>query len=292
MMLNDIEILQSLDGIFQPGSASPEMIGPAKYYLTLGEEPLILPDGTQCRKETAREKPFTLKPGQTALVSTRERLTMPFSLAGIFGPTSAFSNAGLFFFGGMLVDPGFGRRLDQQVEVSDAIPLSFYLANLGADAIQLRPGEDRIGSIAFVSVNPVSEPDLDPYRTSPSDRRPSERFKRELDQIFAEEESPGRVLGLVGEVTEIGHELDKLQASVNQVVLFGVILLATTLVAVMTELILDKPKDMEPASWLETTGSVAGVVGEVGILVVLFYLAVQAVVKIQALRKRRRLGLK
>jgi deoxycytidine triphosphate deaminase len=293
MVLSDGEILDRLGEIFLPGTASPRMIGPAKYYLTLGEEGLILPGGKRYPLgQKTLTKSFTLDPGQTALVSTRERLTMPFTLSGIFGPTSTLSSTGIFFFGGMLVDPGFGRDLVDGEERENAIPLSFYLANVGADTIQLRPGEERIASIAFLHVNPPSEQSRPHYRIDPTDRRPGVRFKRELDQLFESDEAPGRVLGQVGEVSELSREVDKLKTSVNQVVLFGVILLATTLVAVVSSLIIEKSSDkpLAKSSWLDVTKAVGVVIGEIAVVVILFFLLTQAITSWLG-RRRRRLGL-
>jgi deoxycytidine triphosphate deaminase len=296
MMLNDSEIEKYLGALFQPDTASAEMVGPAKYYLTLGEKNLILPDGTQYRgHSSALEKPFTLRPGQTALVSTKERLTMPFNVAGIFGPTSTLSNAGIFFFGGMLVDPGFGRRLVDQdgsmgpLEVADATPLSFYLANVGAETLQLRPGEDRIASIAFVLVNSVSGRAPSTDRIDPSDRPPAERFRRELAQIFDEKGAPG-VLGLVGEVTELSREVDKVKASVDQVVLFGVILLAVTMLTTLSTLVAGSDQSpLEITKWWEAGGAIGIAISAVAALVGIFYLSVLVLAKAFGLTKRKRL---
>jgi len=293
-VLGASEISRRLDEIFVPGTSNPTMVHAAKYYLTLGDRLLILPDNKRYfeRYGSARRKPFTLKPGQTAFVSTLERLTMPLDLAGIFGPTSGLSNQGIFFFGGMLVDPGFGRGPDGTVDEDDPMPLSFYLANVGDNSLELRPGHDRIASIAFLPVEAHSD---SPRRhrhwsTHPDSASPADALRLARDEIFDSNEPPSRVLGLVAEVTEVGKSLDKLEASVNQVVLFGVILLATTLVAVITSITLDKQPNvpgLSPESWLDVTKAVGVVIVEIAVLVSLFYVAVLGFAGLLGLRKRK-----
>jgi hypothetical protein len=275
-------------------TGDPDAIRAAKYYLTLGEDLLILPNGDRVwgKGNPRRRRSFTLNPGDTALVSTKERLSVPLDLAGIFGPTFALSNGGIFFFGGMLVDPGFGCGRDGKVGPKDPLPLTFYLANVGASSIQLKPGEDHIASISFLPVEGSAVPPTPRYLrpTDPKAKSPSDRMREEREEIFLSKEPPGRALGLVSEVTEIGKSLDKLEASVNQVVLFGVILLATTLVAIMTTLALDKDPgapSFKSMDWLETSATVGVVVVEIAILVGLFYLSVLAAARIFGLRKRK-----
>lgn len=292
-VLGGATIASRLDEIFADGTGDPEMVRAAKYYLTLGDRVLILPDGKRVWENgRPHRRAFTLNPGETALVSTKERLSMPLDLAGIFGPTFGLSNHGIFFFGGMLVDPGYGRDRNGEVGSRDPMPLTFYLANVGASSLQLKPGKDRIASISFLSVegSTVSPAQLARGSADPDTMSPSDRMREEREEIFLSKELPGKALGLVGEITDIGKSLDKLEASVNQVVLFGVILLATTLVAITTTLALDGDPgapSFKSMDWLETSAAVGVVVVEVMILVGLFYVTVLGVAKILGLRKRK-----
>src|SRR6185503_21126900 len=97
------------DEIFKSG-ASRKNIQAAKYYLTVGVDYLVLPNGRRCPVDKPNEEPFTICPGQSAVVTTKERLVIPADMIGLLG--SRFDNAenGMLFFGGMLVDPGYGLK--------------------------------------------------------------------------------------------------------------------------------------------------------------------------------------
>src|SRR5262245_21248338 len=154
-VLSGRQIQYRLHEIFAGNSRDVKMIRNPKYYLRLGTSTIILPNGKRYwpnERPQTRHRPITLKPGETALVSTVERMTMPLHLAGVIGPIVELSNQGLFFFGGMQVDPGFGRGLDGSVG-TNATQLSFYLANISAEPIRLIPEETKIGAIFFSPVD-------------------------------------------------------------------------------------------------------------------------------------------
>lgn len=232
-VLGDRDISRRLDEIFEKGTADLARVRGAKYYLTLGNRFLILPSGRRYPDaETgspARCRPFALKPGQTALISTKERLAMPGDLSGIFGPSLNLSDNGILFFGGMLVDPGFGFSKESWGWKRTPEPLSFYVANVGSDTFQLRPGEERIASIAFLKVSdPRDEPQ---FEVSTAREVRNEMFDASRN------DPPDRPLGLVEDISQIRERVDRFEASTKQLVLFGVIVLAVTLFAAMVSLI-------------------------------------------------------
>jgi deoxycytidine triphosphate deaminase len=281
-VLGSAEIDARLDDIFSQGTADPRRIRAAKYDLTLGERVLILPDGKRYweTKGYPRRRPFTLNQGETALVSTKERLTMPLDLAGIFGPTFGLSNLGIFFSGGMLVDPGFGRSPEG---VAEPISLTFHLTNISEEPLQLRPDIDRIASISFFPVmgsTALSGPD-------PAASSATQRMKEERDEIFDSNDLPSRSVYAIKEVADIGKSLDKVKASVEQVVLFGVILLSTTLVAIMATLVVNENSDgLATMTWLETGGAIGAAICEIALLVGLFYAIIPITAKLFGRRRR------
>ena len=225
-ILIDSTIRARFGEIFPDGGELAK-IQAAKYYLTLGETLLFLPGGDEYTAGRSRVAPFSLSPGQSATVSTKERVRIPLDLAGIIGPRYENSERGLLFFGGMIVDPGYGWRGHDENEPPDGEPLFITIANLGSRPIELRPGRDPIASIAFLTLEEsVSEEELTNYRVV----RPAVIRERELP-AGASWTPSSRPLGFVEELDQVKVNLDKVSTSTNQVVLFGVIVLSVTLCA-------------------------------------------------------------
>src|ERR1700749_2036041 len=111
-VLIDSSIKSNFSTIFRSGGCDKN-IRAAKYYLTLGEDLLFLPGGDKYPPGRLRKKPFSLSPGESATVSTKERVYVPNDLMGIIGSRFENSERGLLFFGGMIVDPGYGQAIDE-----------------------------------------------------------------------------------------------------------------------------------------------------------------------------------
>jgi deoxycytidine triphosphate deaminase len=220
-VLIDKTIDKRFKEVFQSG-ASKGNIRAAKYYLTLGEDLLFLPDGQNYMSGQRRQRFFTLLPGQSAVVSTKERISMPADLLGIIGPRYENSERGLLFFGGMIVDPGYGLQRDEFGRI-DGEPLFVTIANVGDKAIELRPGKDFIASIAFLSLErAIDEKSLRSHGVV----QPANQREEEIGDGM-----PFRPLGFVEELERMKVDLDKVAASTMTVVLFGVIVLSVTLCA-------------------------------------------------------------
>lgn len=238
-VLGDRDIARNFGEIFDKGTASRSRIKAAKYDLTLGGDLLILPSGRRYADKnghTPKVSSFLLNPGESALVSTEERISMPPNLAGFFGPSFDLSEHGVLLFGGMLVDPGFGFYIDEDQWIRQPEPLSFYLANLGSDPLQLRPGQQRVASMAFMEISdPRSLDEFEPRFEAVTARN----LRSEL--FDSEHEDPPRTLGLVRGISELDHRVDKFEASTFHVVVFGVIVLAITLFAAIVSLVVSEP---------------------------------------------------
>jgi deoxycytidine triphosphate deaminase len=293
-VLGDKGISEKFEEVFKEGTASRDQIRAAKYYLRLGDRHLILPDGKRYFGEEddgpARCRPFALKPGETTLVTTKEKLAMPPNLSGIVGPVFDLTDNGILFFGGMLIDPGFGmRRKDDTEWEKEYEPLSFYLANVGSEPIQLRPGRDKVASIAFLQVSEAHEFEKFPK----SFETTSARLARE--ELFdpRRQDAPDRALGLVEDISDIRHRVEKFEASTQQVVLFGVIVLAITLFTAIVTLTVNDPSTAKVSSLElgDVTKTVGLAVVEITVLVIVFYIAVSAFVRLRDRpRKRPRAG--
>jgi hypothetical protein len=221
-VLTDSTIADRFPEIFASGSGNRANIRAAKYYLTLGEDLLFLPGGEDYLSGHYRRHYFTLLPGQSAVISTKERVAMPEDLVGLIGSRYENSERGLLFFGGMIVDPGYGLRTDASNEVAGE-PLFITIANVSDKAIEMRPGKDFIASIAFLALEerPTGE-----AKKAYSIARPALDREEEIRDGM-----PFRPLGFVEELEKVKVELDKVSASTTQVVLFGVVVLSVTLTA-------------------------------------------------------------
>ncbi|HET7121797.1 MAG TPA: hypothetical protein VFI17_11200 [Solirubrobacterales bacterium] len=210
-----------------PWGSNPENVLDAKYYLTLGEHFLILPTGKRFGEERARKRAIIIEPGQTAYVSTAEHVAMPDDLIGVISPRFTGTELGILFFGGLLVDPGYGR--DDEIGEAAGEPLSFHIANVGRNSLALRPG-DPIASLAFLTIK-----NAEGNGVTPGDKKAERSRKKPIElreELFAgKREKPSGALGLVEDLRQIQKQVDKLQAAVKTVVLFGVVVLAATLFA-------------------------------------------------------------
>jgi deoxycytidine triphosphate deaminase len=273
-------------------NGDPHNIDAAKYYLTLGERFLILPAGDKYPASRPRRTRFVIEPGQTAFLSSAERVAMPRDLIGIIGPRYENAEQGILFFGGMLVDPGYGVPAYDSDEPFGQ-PLTFSIANVGSSSLELRPGEDKIASLAFLEVAaPLTNREIrEGFVRSSLVKARVERF----DDGHGDQ--PLRPLGLVENLSQIQVEVEKLKASVNQVVLFGVIVLAVTLVAALTTTIFSLTGELHGSTdlsngeplWKVLCLTLGAAVGAVALVIGLFYLCVRFYARAIGLRRIVRL---
>lgn len=273
-------ILDRLDELF-PVGAKPENVKAAKYYLTLGKSYLIMPNGKRFR-DRDRSRRIIVRPGQTAFLSTAEHIVMPDDLVGIIGPRFNSAELGILFFGGMLVDPGWGKNARQ------GQPLSFNIANVGRFPLELRPGQDAIASVAFLDLR-------DPQPESPVDATTDRPIELREELLSEKKKRPIAALGLVEDLGQIREQVDRMQASLKTVVLFGVVVVAATLFAAIIAAILtisdqSNSDQISSESW-EAIGRALGItVGGSLVVVAFFYLFAALLGKAFGRARRRHPG--
>ncbi|HVO53094.1 MAG TPA: hypothetical protein VMT37_01635 [Solirubrobacterales bacterium] len=315
--LGKTAIERRFEEIFKQGSGDRSRMQAAKYYLRLSPADLVLPNGERHRSKNPLKQAFIVEPGDSAFVSTRERIAMPRDLLGILGPRFSSAENGVLFFGGMMVDPGYG--LDCKDEDGEGQPLSFYIGNISSRPIVLKPETEVIASIAFFEIADPLKAKKDPF--SPA-KGPMEARKEVLDP--AKGHQPPIALGLVQDLGEVPSRLDGLESMVKQVVLLGVVVLVAALLGAITAAIFGAvpsgPTETKTVTLLEpTSGSVhgkaahhalahvvtthsssepriealaltlAGIVVGAGLLVAIFYFAVAAMRRKAGLDRARRL---
>jgi deoxycytidine triphosphate deaminase len=174
-----------------------------------------------------------LKPGDVATVATHERFCMPWDLAANIGVRFHFARRGLLVFTGLLVDPGFGLESDGkdgwQPKADER--LEFFIANLGATPLEIRLGDggDRVLSLQFFSVDEptqkrlVTAPETGLSTQALSVFRDVRGLERRLAKETNDRKSDSRRFDIL---------LQGVRSATDQIVVFGVFLLAVTVIGV------------------------------------------------------------
>ena len=209
--------------VFRRGTWDPACIKEASYVLRIADDGLLL-DGKfydpRDRKVSYKGDYIVIEPGKIAILSTREELVMPSDLVGKIGIRLAFALLGLTGLMGIQVDPLYGLYgHDKEHE-----RLYIRVANFGNNAIKLSP-DDGVFTFELHEVAGYVP------RESKEDSWPRiKRSLRELDQASW------------SYVTQVEQDLtaqtDNIREYLQPLVLFGVFLVAVTILGVSLTIIL------------------------------------------------------
>jgi deoxycytidine triphosphate deaminase len=235
--------------IFQRKSWHRDCIRGAAYDLRIGLEYLIAPDGRRywpngsSDRQKRRER-IVLEPGEVAFVSSFERVCMPLDLAGNVAPKYRLARQGLLVMGGMLVDPGYGLELREGKWVAKKVGerLHFQLANIGEERLTLLPERDSIAGIQFITLKGKAVgkgEDLTDLSIPDSAELLEAMFDRGSDvslpplAFFSQtRELETKVEKLEKQCDEQKVKLETTRQATDQLVVFGVFLIAITLFTV------------------------------------------------------------
>lgn len=159
------QALKKPDHIFREHTWDGAGIRGAGYSVRLACDLLVIPEKPgEAKYRPIRSKgeirEFPLKPGDSALISTVEKLSFDFDVSATIVDKFSLAARGLLILHGGTVHPGYGRVKDP---VSDTwVPkaderLYFIVANVGPDEIYLREG-DEIAYLQFFKVEPPENP--------------------------------------------------------------------------------------------------------------------------------------
>lgn len=226
--------------IFRVDSWHEQGLRTTSYDVHLASDLCIVPDGVGNRVYDTgqhRTRPIVLKPGDSAVVSTMEKIALAWNITGLIGPKFSLSSQGMLILTGMCVDPGYGWELVDGAWVpKEDERLHFVICNVGPSQLVLVPGRDAIATVQFYG----SEP--------PRERRftPSRGFQALRDDYFASGDrqvglayfhTMREALALVKEQkTEAGlieQRVHRIETGFNTVVIFGVYLIAVTIFGVV-----------------------------------------------------------
>ena len=216
-VLTENEIRRRGNEIFRGKSWARECIQETSYDLRVDTEP-VLRIGGKLYENGIRYKGshMRIEPGEMALLPTMESFNMPGDLVGDIKIKFSHSRKGLTPLFGPKVDPYFGRGHPDE-------RLYLWVSNLGLSPITLRRGE-RVFTVQFHKL----------YGGSPTFQK-----KRSIGPMVAQEAySMGteQSLGFVDRIEKnidgrLGEQLTRVEQRTDSVVLFGVFLVASALLA-------------------------------------------------------------
>ncbi|MDQ4213722.1 dCTP deaminase domain-containing protein [Microbacterium sp. ASV81] len=239
--------------IFVPGTWDSSQIRSSGYDIRVARDLMVLPGedgrvGRVFREGEFHNAEVLLQPGQSAFFSSEEKLQLGWDLTGTIGAKFALSAKGLLLLTGMIVDPGYGLRRSTSGEwfSPGADRLRFIVANVGPATIVFRPGVDSLAAVQFTKIPTVPEQMRREVRSigfdSLADSLLSEDRQNDAGLAFFRsvrdlrvnvEDIDARVTKAVSTVEDYDKRLDRIESATNTVVLFGVYLIAVTILGIV-----------------------------------------------------------
>ena len=239
LILSGKAIRERLDEgtIFRRGTWDESALKEASYALRIAPDGLIL-DGKQYKPGKAFDGDYIeIKPGMIAILSTVERMNMPPNLVGKIGIRLDHAQQGITGLMGIQVDPLYGHdKPDER--------LFIRVANLGNESIRLTPYEH-----VFTFELHTVEGDVE----GPASGR--ECSWTRITRVLSNQRNSGWTY-VTRVRSDLSAETQRVRDTFQPVVLFGVFLVAATLLGVVITLILsvrDTPQIEVPA-WVTDWG--------------------------------------
>jgi deoxycytidine triphosphate deaminase len=247
-VLNRDQILERLNDphpeIFMPGTWRDSQIRAAGYDLRVDSAVRALNKDLFPHGKYVGEILY-LEPGDSAFVLSLERFIMPWDLAGNLGLRFRFAREGLSVMTGLLVDPGYGFVRNGEGWEAEGAALHFFLVNIGAEKISIRLGEEGDGvlSLQFLETKATQRRR---EISAPNDVAPAtalgvyreigvleKRLKKEKDK------SKERFSELEQSVANLRAVVETTRSATENIVVFGVFLLAVTLIGVSATILVE-----------------------------------------------------
>lgn len=317
-----VDVLSHSERIFRDGSWSKDKVKGAGYSVRLAGDLLVIPDGPGNTKYTAvpaggREPSFTLAPGDSALISTIEKFSLDFDITASIGDKFAVAARGLLILHGSTAHPGYGRELDAASALW--IPkqderLYFIIVNVGPTEYNLREG-DEIAYLQFFEVERAAERNavsnvgfdyLSKLFRADHEEDGGLAYFRNVKDLRGETEAAVQSLGsevqsahsamaaeiasLKRDVVDAQTAVDRVANASNTIVVFGVFLVAVTLLGfVLTSIsdLIDKLPDHMSGRRLAVIAAMASLYAATSIAGVIFVALAARASGRQALSRRK-----
>ena len=230
--------------IFKANTWVSSSIKEASYALRVAPDGLVL-EGRQFRPgEEYPGQDLAIEPGKIAILSTIERLDMPVDLVGKIGIRIDHALKGITGLMGIQVDPLYGNDKEDE-------RLFVRVANLGNETVRLRP-RDEVFTFELHTVDGRVDAPSPPRRST---------WER-IEQVLAGQENSSwsyvtRVRDELSEESKgirdtLNTETQRVRDYLQPIVMFGIFLVAVTILGVALTVILsvrDTPEVQVP-SWV------------------------------------------
>ena len=224
--------------IFRDNTWCDDFIKEASYALRVADDGMVVDGEIFEPGNPYPESLIDIKAGRIAILSTQEQFCMPEDLVGKLGVRLDFASKGITGLMGIQVDPYYG--LDYPDE-----PLYIKVANFGNEDIKIRPG-DPVFNIEFSTVEGAAKPDPPKGRT----------WGRVMEGLKGQQQIDWTYMARVdtdakGIEERILRVVDRIRDAQQSVVMFGVFLVAITILATFIGVILNVK---DTPSWLTNSG--------------------------------------
>ena len=217
-VLTGKEIKRRAKEIFSNGSCHNDSFQEASYDLRVAIDTYIRVGGIMYSpdRNPYKEPVIVINPGELAMLPTVESFNMPKDLVGSLKIKFSHSRKGLTPLFGPKVDPYFGSGHDDE-------RLFLWVSNLGTEPVVIRR-EERVFNIQFHTLTGDSPDFIKKDPIGPQIESEALNFGSEPD------------LGFMNEMRErvtndINDRLSRVEHGTSQVVLFGIFLIASALLA-------------------------------------------------------------
>jgi len=260
MILGGDAIRVRLDEIF-PGrthSTEPEALQEASYNLRVAWDGMVLDGKPYPPGKEYSGSSISIRPGRIAVLSTVEHFQMPGELVGHLGVRLDWASKGLTALWGIQVDPYYGEDCPE--------PLFLRVANFGDSAIRI----DRHASVFNIEFAVVQG-----TKKRQGKRKPTWERVRDVQEGSFQ--------------AQLERNLAQARSSYEPVILFGVFLVAATLLGAMLTLLMgvrDTPISQVP-QWVTGRGWVL-IVSLIGMATFgVFLVGLSAVLSFFGFRRQR-----
>ena len=223
--------------VFRPGTWVPGSIKEASYALRVAHDGLMLGGKHYGPEKDPIEGPINIEPGEIAILSTLEQMNMPSDLAGKIGIRFDYASMGLTGLMGIQVDPLFGRDIPNE-------RLYMRVANLGNDTISI-PLYAEVFTLELHEVHgnipKASSPRIPVWHRIQANlaghQNPSWSYVTRVQSELLDQSR--KLADQSKELDErLNSEIKSIRDSLQPVVMFGIFLVAVTILGVVLAVLL------------------------------------------------------
>jgi hypothetical protein len=268
-LLNRQQIRERVEKIFANDDWDDDCIRDAAYDVRVSGVGLRFPNHPEYTRARPRRQPFVLRPGDVAFVSTVERFRLHPSLSATISPKYDTVSQGWLLLHGGLIDPGFGFRSDDAPEngLPEGEPLSFLVANVSGQDIVITPQVTKVAGIQFTEIAERSELPAPSKGTLPE---PDEGDATTRAEEVRSRDSPTLGLEFFSQMGKTRQEMDSIAHQSQNVVVFGIYLLAFATIGAVAAVIIAVLASYKPGRAADALNGLSDSLGIKIVLIAVF----------------------